>query len=216
MGLVVSELTTGHFRGRLLTFHAEPTWHTVRGGSLWERVNDVSRMPWGMNTNIEKVFDMIHSQAIQYRLGAGSMPKTLYIFSDMQFDAAHRGDGKETYATMHAKAQAKFANAGYALPQIVYWNLRGDTCNFPTSAHTPGVAMVSGFSSQLLKLFLTDGQLSPFSLMQQAVDPYKGLVKVVEEERCGVPVSETRDSDLESDSDEGTEPKRKRHKKKHK
>lgn len=199
MGLVVSELSAEPFRGRLLTFDANPVWHTVRGGSLWERVTDVSGMPWGMNTNIEKVFDLILGQAMQHRLGAAAMPKTLYIFSDMQFDAAHRGG---SYATTHARAQARFAKAGYALPQIVYWNLRGDTCDFPTSAHTPGVAMVSGFSAQLLKLFLAGGQLSPLAVMRQAIEPYKALVAVDEEERHGVPGPETGDSDLDSDPEE--------------
>lgn len=202
MGLVVSELSAEPFRGRLLTFDAEPTWHTVRGGSLRDRVMDVAGMPWGMNTNIEKVFDLILQQAKQHALGAAAMPKTLYIFSDMQFDAANRGGG---HATTHARASAQFAEAGYALPQIVYWNLRGDTADFPTNKHTPGVAMVSGFSAQLLKLFLAGGQLSPLAVMRQAIEPYIALVAVEEEERHGG-AGEGGDSDLDSgDPEEAAE-----------
>ena len=37
---------------------------------------------------------------------------------------------------------------------MIFWNLRGDTRDYPASADTPGVDMVSGFSPNLLKLFL--------------------------------------------------------------
>ena len=50
---------------------------------------------------------------------------------------------------------AAWRKAGYAAaPTIVFWNVRGDTHSFPAAADTPGVEMVSGFSQNLLKLFM--------------------------------------------------------------
>lgn len=54
--------------------------------------------------------------------------------------------------------QAEYAAAGYKLPQIVVWNLAasqiGGQKSTPVQFNEAGVALVSGFSGQLLKLFM--------------------------------------------------------------
>ena len=54
--------------------------------------------------------------------------------------------------------QANFEAAGYKLPQVVYWNLRASSIrgqkSTPVTFNQEGVALVSGFSGQLLKLFM--------------------------------------------------------------
>ena len=65
----------------------------------------------------------------------------------------------------------KFKDAGYgdAVPQIVFWNLR-DSRSTPVISTQPGVAMVSGFSKNLVKLFLeSDGVVSPEAVMAAAI-----------------------------------------------
>ncbi len=88
LGLIVQELSSAPWRGRLITFDKDPHWHRVSGDTLYERVRDVMRMPWGMNTDLIKVFRLILSTAKEYSVPASAMPDTLFIFSDMQFDAA--------------------------------------------------------------------------------------------------------------------------------
>ena len=54
--------------------------------------------------------------------------------------------------------QAEYAAAGYKLPQIVFWNLAasqiGGQKSTPVQFNEAGVALVSGCSGQLLKLFM--------------------------------------------------------------
>ena len=54
--------------------------------------------------------------------------------------------------------QARFEAAGYKLPQLVFWNLEasriGGQKSTPVQFNKKGVALVSGFSGQLLKLFM--------------------------------------------------------------
>ena len=54
--------------------------------------------------------------------------------------------------------QAKYDAAGYKLPQVVFWNLRASSIrgqkSTPVQFNERGVALVSGFSGQLLKLFM--------------------------------------------------------------
>lgn len=64
----------------------------------------------------------------------------------------------------------KFSDAGNGLPlEIVIWNL-SDSTSTPVLHDQSGVAMVSGFSKDLLKIFLQkDGALNPKMVMEQAI-----------------------------------------------
>ena len=55
------------------------------------------------------------------------------------------------------------------VPQIVFWNLR-DSSSKPVTSTQPGVAMVSGFSKNFLKIFLqNDGVVNPEAIMKEAI-----------------------------------------------
>eukprot|EP00466_Bigelowiella_natans_P010286 jgi/Bigna1/52837/estExt_Genewise1Plus.C_120066 len=175
LGLLVSQLVSPPYRGRLITFDSDPSWHKVPiNQSLREQVESVRRMEWGYSTNISKVFKMILGVALEAHLPQEALPKVLFIFSDMQFDAA---SAQDDYKTVHERAKESFASHGYEIPQIVYWNLRDSECRaLPAQANTPGVAMVSGFSPDLLNVFLDGGgidQFSPYNIMLKAIKKYK-------------------------------------------
>lgn len=60
------------------------------------------------------------------------------------------------------------------MPNLVYWNLRAspDDRNVPVRMDQPGVALVSGFSGELLKLFLDNKPIDPISIMLAACTDY--------------------------------------------
>ena len=76
------------------------------------------------------------------------MPKVLLILSDMQFDQCARHDDSAIQMI-----ERKYAEAGYAMPQIVFWNLNAAD-NVPVKFNTKGVALVSGFSPTIVKAVL--------------------------------------------------------------
>jgi len=99
------------------------------------------------------------------------MIKRLFIFSDMQFNAATR-----EHETNFDCAKNKFNEAGYQLPQVVFWNLAGfETCTVPSIKTESNVAMISGFSGQLMKLFMENGDIDPILVLSKAVEPYDYL-----------------------------------------
>ncbi|KAK8965537.1 hypothetical protein KSP40_PGU014780 [Platanthera guangdongensis] len=74
---------------------------------------------------------------------------------------------------------AEYREAGYgaAIPEIVFWNLR-HSGSVPVPSSRPGVALVSGFSKNLMKIFIDgDGVISPMAVMEMAIagDAYKNL-----------------------------------------
>uniref|UniRef100_A0A0E0M2Z4 TROVE domain-containing protein n=1 Tax=Oryza punctata TaxID=4537 RepID=A0A0E0M2Z4_ORYPU len=177
LGVLTSELSEEPWAGRVITFSARPQIHMIKGNTLAEKLRFVQRMDWCMNTNFQAVFDQILRTAVDGRLPPEKMIRTVFVFSDMEFDQASTTNHWETDYEAICR---KFGSAGYgdAVPQIVFWNLR-DSKSTPVTSTQPGVAMVSGFSKNLLKIFLqNDGVVNPEAVMAAAIagEEYQKLV----------------------------------------
>jgi hypothetical protein len=166
LGLLLSEITEGPYRHKLVTFSTTPELFEVPEGTLAEKVTAINQMNWNMSTNLQAVFDLLLKTAKLYSVSQEQMPQTLFIFSDMQFNVACENNSRTNFAAI----DAKYTAAGYTRPQIVFWNLRGDTVDFPVSVETPRTALVSGFSPSLMKLFVEGSDLNPYHVMRKAID----------------------------------------------
>lgn len=176
LGLLISELSEEPWKGRVITFSEDPEMHRIGGDSLKEKTQFIRMMDWGMNTNFQKVFDKMLAVAVEGGLPAESMVKRVFVFSDMEFDKASANDWETDYQAI----RRKFGESGYgeAVPEVVFWNLR-DSRSTPVPSMQKGVALVSGFSKNLLKLFLEgDGVLNPVAVMEEAIsgEEYTKLV----------------------------------------
>ena len=96
--------------------------------------------------------------AVEAKLNPEDIPD-LIVFSDMQFDVAR--SSATSWETHHERIVRRFKEEGlkicgkeWSAPQIVYWNLRGNTSGFPAQADRDGVTMLSRYSPSLLKLLL--------------------------------------------------------------
>ena len=170
LGILVSEVASPTFANRCLTFHSEPSWVEFQpSATLDEKIMQMSRAPWGMNTDFEKATEKILEIAIRAKLKPDEIPD-LIVFSDMQFDEARLCSyGQyacmaDSWETHHGRIVRRFKEEGinacgeeWPAPHIVYWNLRGDTHGFPAQGDTPNVTMLSGYSPSLIKLLL-DGE----------------------------------------------------------
>ncbi|KAJ0243413.1 hypothetical protein HA466_0194700 [Hirschfeldia incana] len=197
LGLLISELTEEPWRGKLITFSANPELQVVQGDDLRSKTSFVRNMDWGINTDFQKVFDMILKVAVEGRLKPEQMIKRVFVFSDMEFDQAYASSSSVThYSTVHSYSTRdantwetdydaiarKYMEAGYGdvVPEIVFWNLR-DSRSTPVPGSKKGVALVSGFSKNLIKMFLNnDGEINPMLIMEAAIskEEYSKLVVV--------------------------------------
>ena len=74
----------------------------------------------------------------------------------MQFDAS-QGSGRNAanWQTNHDVIEQAYKEAGYEMPQIVYWDLaRRTRRTMEVEATRQGVAMMHGFSASMMKVFL--------------------------------------------------------------
>ncbi|XP_058200581.1 uncharacterized protein LOC131315504 [Rhododendron vialii] len=178
LGLLISELSEKPWRGKLITFSANPQLHKIKGDSLQSKTEFIRDMDWGVNTDFQKVFDRILEVAVKGKLSEDEMIKTLFVFSDMEFDQASRtyngsGYGRastKNWETDYTVIERKYKEKGYEkVPEIVFWNLRNSVATLVPSKQK-GVALVSGFSKNLVTLFLEGGGiLSPEAVMLQAI-----------------------------------------------
>jgi hypothetical protein len=128
----------------------------------------------------------------------------------MQFDeAVDRQEGE----TEHRTIKRKFEEAGYTLPELVYWNLaaRGQGTAKPARADEEGVALVSGYSGALMKYFL--GQQAEQEDEELAEEMQADWEKVDEEVGDEVKGTKRKNGDGDGDGDGGEANKTKKTKK---
>ncbi|KAK9182365.1 hypothetical protein WN944_025509 [Citrus x changshan-huyou] len=176
LGVLVSELSEEPWKEKLITFSENPELQVLEGDSLRSRTDFVTEMEWGMNTDFQKVFDLILQVAVNGNLKPEQMIKRLFVFSDMEFDQASANPWETDYQVIVSKYKEK--GYGSVVPEIVFWNLR-DSRSTPVLGTQKGVALVSGFSKNMLTLFLdNEGVINPEQVMEAAISgqEYQKLV----------------------------------------
>ena len=172
LGIYCAEKNTGPFSDTFLTFSGRPEL-TVLKGTLSDRVRQLSRANWGMNTNLEAAFQSVLDLAVRHDVSAEDMPDMILILSDMQFDSAI---GYRKNLTALEMIRAKYESAGYKMPAIVFWNLSMyGSENTPVKVDDRGVVLVSGFNPNLMETVL-EGNFEDYT-------PYNMMCRVLMKER---------------------------------
>jgi hypothetical protein len=163
LAIYFAERNKGAFANHYLTFSAVPKIQEIQGISLAERVDFVMHTNVGYDTNLQAAFDLVLSTAIKNRLPQSDMPDTIYVISDMEFNDGHVGG-----LTNHEILKLKYTQAGYKMPQLVYWNVSSRQDNVPVRHDERGVCLVSGYSPVLFRQVM-EGK-TPVELMRQVLD----------------------------------------------
>ena len=101
-------------------------------------------------------------RAIDNNVPVELMPTKLLIISDMEFDQA---GGMTNYDAI----SKQYADAGYPMPGIIFWNVNGRQGNVPVKCNTPNTGLVSGFSPSILTSILQGSVLTPEEIMLNTV-----------------------------------------------
>lgn len=175
LALYFAEHNTGKFKDEFITFSSNPSFFRVdRNESLAERIGEALKAEWGGSTNFIGTFERILDVAKNCNLPESEMPKTLYCISDMEFDTANggwNGTGRsERLSSMAFKViEERYAEAGYKMPRLVFWNVNSHQNNVPVSYNDMGVALVSGCSPSVFELVMSD-DMDPISFMDKAIN----------------------------------------------
>ena len=171
LGMYLSERNKGSFKNRYLTFSETPELKGLVGKSVMERMGNISKDHWGMNTDFEKAYQLILDLAIEFKVPQEKMPTMLLVLSDMQFDESQQSSSNN-FNTHFSWMEEEFEKAGYKFPKLVFWNLNGDTpIGQPVQTEQSGVAMVSGFSPKIMTAVLNASEFNPLDVMMEALKP---------------------------------------------
>lgn len=177
LGLYLSEKNTSVFKDMFMTFSARPKLEILRG-TLSQRVSQLSKAEWEMNTNLVAAFDQLLNIAVRSNVSQKDMPAMLLVLSDMQFDSANtrsyydRNRGDVYNQTAMEMIKSKYSAAGYKVPTIVFWNLSSyGSNNTPVRFDDLGVCHVSGFSPAIMKSILADDleNYTPYNVMLKTI-----------------------------------------------
>ena len=169
MGAYIAERGKGPFQNHFITFSSNPQLVEFSGVDVYDKFIRAQEAEWGGSTNIEAVFDMLLDTALKYHTPKEDMPKTLYIFSDMEFNGciecgprradtwgysprSHFLNEKQIDTVIEAQMR-KWHQYGYDTPRVIFWNLDARHENIP--AIGPKFSYVSGFSMNMVEAILS-------------------------------------------------------------
>ena len=118
--------------------------------------------------NIYKVFKLILQTGIKHKMEQNELPQNIIIISDMEFDSCAEGSNE----TAFQKIEKEYESYGYHLPRLIFWNVNSRTNTIPIKENALGVALVSGFSVNILNM-----------VMSKKLDPYEVLLDILKDER---------------------------------
>ncbi len=165
LGIYFAERNKGAFKNHFITFSEKPQLVEIKGEDILDKVRYCHNFNEVANTNIQKVFELILNAAKKNSVPQDELPKKLYIISDMEFDYCT----KDASLTNFEYARKIYAEAGYALPEIVFWNVASRTRQQPVTMNEQGVALVSGCTPRLFSM-VASGTMNPYTFMLEVIE----------------------------------------------
>lgn len=174
MGAYIAERGHGPFANHFITFSDHPDLIKFEGINIVDKFERAKRADWGNSTNIEAVFDLLLSTALENDTKPEDMPERLYIFSDMEFNGCishgprregisfgyyrNRFSGDDITVvgninTLFEEIEKEWNKLGYQMPKIIFWNLNARTQNIPALGNN--FSYVSGFSMTMVENILS-------------------------------------------------------------
>lgn len=180
LAIYFSERSSGQFKDNYITFSQRPKLVDFSNAkTLKEKLEIAFKNNEVANTNIEAVFDLILQTAINKNMTQDELPQNILVLSDMEFDSCATTNRSNGYwgasrpnQTLFDTFAKKYAEHGYKLPRLVFWNICSRTGTIPVKENDLGVALVSGFSPAIVKMVLSN-----------STDPFECLLEQLNVER---------------------------------
>lgn len=177
LGIYFAERNKGAFHNKFMTFSSKPSWIQLRDEmTLADKLNVIPSIV--DNTNLEAAFELILDVAVNGKLAQEDMPKQLVIITDMEFDSCVADNSTSssslywfnaTKMTFYDKMKARYAQFGYVLPEIVFWNVNARNNTYHTTKSQPHVRMVSGQATSVFKTLIDGKAHTPYDFMLEVV-----------------------------------------------
>jgi len=168
----------GPFYKKFIAFCSESEFKDWEGMTFSEAVHSRKIFDRAVGaTRIHTALNSILRVATTFKLEEDQMPTALIIVSDMQFhpdpdiNSRWQQFGVKSKGSEVEEGLKRFEDAGYRKPKVVYWNTSG-YAGAPATIKSPNTALVSGFSTGILKALLSGEDFTPRAVMLRALEKY--------------------------------------------
>lgn len=141
-----AERNHGPFKNLFMTFSSNPEFIELKGDTLYDKVKCVKSIV--SSTNLEKAFDLVLKTAIKGNVPEQDMPKAIVVISDGEIDGYQNRPHLWDFLSV---MRSKFASYGYAMPNVVMWNVASRHDCYLAQSDFLGVQFASGSSPSVFK-----------------------------------------------------------------
>ena len=137
----------------------------LKGETLEQKIANMSKAAWAMNTDLEAAFIRVLGIALDNRVPREEMPKAIIVISDMEIDYCGNKDW-----TFYDKTADRFRKYGYDIPNIIFWNVNSRNDVFHADASRKGVQLVGGQSVTIFRQLMGCIGKSPIEMMETVIN----------------------------------------------
>ena len=169
LALYFAQRNKGDLKDLMMNFSTEPMFIRLNGATLRDNYRIASQAPVNYSsTDLEAAFKLLLKVCVKNNVKQEEMPEAILVISDMQINCV-RGinDGRMTF---YSYMKQKYEEAGYKLPQVVFWNVNAVNPSFHAAKADNGVSFVSGFSPVVFKQVMENLGTTPYELMMAVVN----------------------------------------------
>ena len=166
LAIYFAERNTGAYHNLWMSFSEDSRVQRLQGNSLWEKLRNIDRSHWDCNTNLERAFEHILDIAVKNDVAPEEMIKSLIVISDMEIDQC-TGNAKKW--VFYDDMRRRFAEAGYEIPNIVFWNVNSRHDVFHADKNRKGVQLCSGQSASTFQTLMKSVGLTPMEMMMNVL-----------------------------------------------
>lgn len=163
----MADHNTGSWKHKFITFSSHPEVVDISNcNSLHDKLDKILQYEDCSNTDIYKTMKLILDTAVNNSIPQEEMPSLIAILSDMQFDGRSFHFNKTLFEDIIDEYEA----AGYKMPKICFWNIndRGEK-SIPIQQNDLGLILCSGFSVQIMKMFMSN-KLNPYEILLDTIN----------------------------------------------
>lgn len=166
LAIYIAERNKGCWHNKFINFSTHPSLQILKGETLLDKIKTLCTSEWYGSTDVKAVFMAILETAKRNKLPKEDMVKRVFIISDMEFNQGAPGMN----VTLFREISSIYNNAGYELPELVFWNVRSAREQFPMSLQDTNFNNVSGSSPSILQYMFTGVKMTAYERMLSVIN----------------------------------------------
>ena len=165
LALYFAERNEGAYHNLFMTFSYNPKIVSIKGDTITQKIRNINKANWDMNTDLEAAFDKVLDIAIKNNIPSEEMVKSIIVVSDMEIDHCSSNDW-----TFYDYMKEKYNEKGYDIPNIVFWNVNSRNDVFHSDKDKKGVQLCSGQSVTVFKQLMKSIGMTPVEMMDEVIN----------------------------------------------